>query len=276
LNDLKGKVAFVTGAARGQGRNHAIRLAESGAGIIAVDINGPVETVPYEGSTPDDFARTLELIEEHGGKVVGRQADVRDLEKLRAVVEEGVAELGGLDIVIANAGIASTGSVRDLSEEYWRTTIDINLTGVWNTVSASLPHLTAGGNIVLVGSVASFVGIPNVVHYSTAKHGLIGMMRTLAAELGPENIRVNTVCPTNVDTDMILNPHLMRLFMPEVESPTREDAEQEGSAHRALNAIPVPWIEADDVSNAILFLVSDNARYITGVALPVDAGWLIK
>jgi len=166
-----------------------------------------------------------------------------------------------------------------MSNEMWHDMIDINLTGVWHTVHASLPHMKAdgtGGSIVLVGSTASYKGIGTLVHYVSAKHGIVGMTKTLAAELGPERIRVNAVCPTNVDTPMVDNEFIMRLFMPDLEHPTRADAEQPDSPYVAANSIPVPWIDVDDVTNAILFLVSDEARYITGVALPVDAGFLLK
>ena len=166
-----------------------------------------------------------------------------------------------------------------MSDQTFKDVIDINLLGVWHTVHASLPHLKAdgtGGAIVLTGSVASFKGIPNLVHYVAAKHGLVGMAKTLAAELGPERIRVNVVCPGNVDTEMVVNQATLGIFMPELEHPTRADAEKPGSAYYGANVIPIPWLEVDDITNAILFLVSDEARYITGVALPVDAGYLLK
>ncbi len=279
MSSLEGKVAFITGAARGQGRNHAVRLAERGVDIIALDINRSIDTVPYAGPSPADLAETVRQVEALDRRIVAREADVRDLAAVRAIVDEGVAELGRLDIVVANAGVASTSPAREMSEQMWREMIDINLHGPWHAVTSALPHLKAdgsGGAIVLIGSVASFEGLPNLVHYNAAKHGVLGIMRTLANELGPESIRVNAVCPTNVATDMVINEHIMKLFMPELERPTREDAEKPDSAYRALNAIPVPWIEVDDVTNAILFLVSDEARYVTGVALPVDAGFLVK
>jgi len=278
-SSFDGKVAFITGAARGQGRNHAVRLAERGVDIIALDINHSLETVPYEGPTADDLAETVKQVEAEGRRIVAREGDTRDLDTVRGVVDEGVAELGRLDIVIPNAGIASVAAAREMSPETWQEMIDINLNGSWHTVTASLPHLKSdgsGGSIVMIGSVASYLGLPNLAHYNAAKHAIHGIVKTLAVELGPERIRVNAVCPGNVATEMVINEFIMKLFMPDLERPTRADAEAEGSAYREANSIPVPWIEVDDVTNAILFLCSDEARYITGVALPVDAGFIVK
>ena len=279
MSGLEGKVAFVTGAARGQGRNHAVRLAEQGVDIIALDINDSIPTVAYDGPTDEDLAETVRQVEALDRRIHAEKGDVRDLESVRACVDRGVAELGRLDIVIANAGIASIAPVREMSDEMWREMIDINLNGVWHTVNTSLPHMKAdgtGGSIVLIGSVASYKGMANLVHYVAAKHAVVGMTKSLATELGPEYIRVNAVCPTNVDTPMVQNEFIMKLFMPDLEHPTREDAEKPDSAYRAANAIPVPWIDADDVTNAILFLVSDEARFITGTAIPIDAGFLLQ
>lgn len=276
----EGQVAFITGAARGMGRNHAVRLAERGADIIALDINRSISTVPYPGPDDEDLAETVRLVEATGRRIVAREADVRDAEAVKAVVDEGVAELGGrLDIIVPNAGIASVAATGDMTTKIWDDMIGINLSGVWYAVAAGLPHMRAGGRggcIVLIGSVASFKGIPNLVHYVAAKHGVVGMAKTLAAELGPEHIRVNALCPTNVDTDMVQNEFIRKLFLPEIESPTREDCEQPDSAYVLANAIPVPWIDAQDVTNALLFLVSDAARYVTGTAIPIDAGFLLK
>ena len=279
MGRFDGKVAFITGAARGQGRNHALRLAERGADIIALDNNASIGTVAYAGAGDEDLEETIRLVEATGRRIVARKADVRDVDAVRAAVDEGVEQLGRLDIVIPNAGIASIAPAREMSNQMWHDMIDINLTGVWHTVHASLPHMKSdgtGGSIVLVGSTASYKGIGTLVHYVSAKHGIVGMTKTLAAELGPERIRVNAVCPTNVDTPMVDNEFIMRLFMPDLEHPTRADAERPDSPYVAANTIPVPWIDVDDVTNAILFLISDEARYITGVALPVDAGYLLK
>jgi (+)-trans-carveol dehydrogenase len=273
---LEGKVAFITGAARGQGRNHAVRLAERGVDIIALDINRSIDTVPYAGPTPEDLAETVRQVEALDRRIIATEADVRDRDAVKKVVDEGVAELGRLDIVLPNAGIASVSSARDMDFQKWDDMIDINLNGPWNAISASLPYLKSGACIVATGSVASLKAVPNLTHYVAAKHGVMGIVKTMAIELGPENIRVNAVLPTNVGTDMVQNEFIMKLFMPDLEVPTIADAEAEGSAYREANVIPIPWIEVDDVTNAILFLVSDEARYITGVGLPVDAGFTIK
>jgi (+)-trans-carveol dehydrogenase len=269
---LQGKVAFITGAARGQGRSHAVTLAAAGADIIAVDICSQLDTVDYPLGTAADLAMTVRQVEALDRRIVARQADVRDTESLRAAVNAGVRELGRLDIVAANAGILSSGSLDRLSERAWRDMIDINLTGVWRTTKVAIPHLLAGGrggSIILTSSVAGLKSYPNVAHYVAAKHGVVGLMRTLAVELAPHGIRVNTVNPTQVDTDMIQNDLMYRLFVPDEENPTRE---QFAAASRATALLPVDWIESVDVSNALLFLASDAARYITGVALPIDAG----
>jgi SDR family mycofactocin-dependent oxidoreductase len=279
MDELEGKVAFITGAARGQGANHALRLAEQGVDIIAVDVNASLPTVPYPGPGPDELASVAEQVRSLGRRCFTRQVDVRDADAVRSAVDDGVAELGRLDIVVPNAGIASIASVTEMTHEQWHTMIDINLNGAWHAVSAALPHVRAGGRggaIVLIGSTASLTVLPGLAHYTAAKHAIIGVSRTLALELGPERIRVNAICPGNVDTPMVVNEQIMRLFMPELEAPTRADAERPDSAYVQGNVIPVPWIDVDDVTNALLFLVSDRARYITGVALPVDAGFLLK
>ena len=271
---VEGKVAFITGAARGQGRSHAIRLAEEGADIIAVDLCQQVDSVPYAMSTPDDLAQTVKEVESLDRRIVATQADVRDLGALQRAVADGVAELGRLDIVAANAGIFSF-TTEELGEQMWRDMIDINLTGVWHTAKACVPHLVEGGrggSIVMTSSTAGLKGFPNFAHYVAAKHGVVGLMRTLAIELAPHMIRVNSVHPTSVNTDMIQNDATYRLFAPDLPHPTRE---QVGERFGAMNALPIDWVEARDISNAVLFLASDEARYITGVTLPVDAGMLV-
>ncbi|MQA03783.1 MAG: mycofactocin-coupled SDR family oxidoreductase [Streptosporangiales bacterium] len=276
MGRVEGKVAFITGAARGQGRSHAVRLAEEGADIIAVDICAQVDSVPYAMSTPDDLAQTVKEVEALDRRIIATQADVRDFGALQAAVDDGVAQLGRLDIVSANAGINSLGPADELAEQTWQDMIDINLTGVWHACKAATPHLVAGdngGSIVITSSAAGLMAHPNVAHYTSAKHGLIGLMKTLALELAPKSIRVNAICPTTVGTEMILNEPTYRLFRPDLESPTVDDAVE---AFMTLNALPVKWVEARDISNALLFLASDEARYITGVALPVDAGCVIK
>jgi len=279
MGTLEGQVALISGAARGQGRNHAVRLAERGVDIITFDVTESLETVPYGGATEADLEETVRLVEAQGRRIVARKADVRDLDAVRAVVDEGVGELGRLDIVIPNAGIASFAQAREMADQMWKEMIDINLNGVWHTIHSALPHLKAdgtGGSIVLIGSVASFKGIQNLVHYVACKHALVGMTKALAAELGPERIRVNLIAPGNVDTPMVVNEATMSLILPEIEHPTREDAEREGSPFYDTQALPTAWLEAQDITNAILFLVSDEARFLTGAAIPVDAGYLLK
>ncbi|HTF11439.1 MAG TPA: mycofactocin-coupled SDR family oxidoreductase [Asanoa sp.] len=276
MGRVEGKVAFITGAARGQGRSHALRLAEEGADIIAVDLCGQVDSVPYPMSTPDDLAETVKAVEALDRRIVAMQADVRDYAALKRAVDEGVAQLGRLDIVSANAGISSVGRADELSEQTWRDMIDTNLTGVWHTAKAAIPALKsggAGGSMVLTSSAAGLMAMENIGHYVSAKHGVIGLMRTLALELAPHSIRVNAICPTTVDTPMIQNDATYRLFRPDLDNPTVDDAAE---SFLTLNALPIRWVEARDISNALLFLASDEARYITGVALPVDAGTLIK
>jgi SDR family mycofactocin-dependent oxidoreductase len=272
---VEGKVAFITGAARGQGRSHALRLAEEGADIIAVDI---CEPVPYEVSSPaskDDLAETVAQVEALGRRIVASAVDVRDFDGLKAAVDDGVAQLGRLDIVSANAGVVGTPTATEsLPEDEWRTMLDINLTGVWHAVKATIPTLKAsgdGGAIILTSSVAGLRGYANMAHYVSAKHGVVGLTRTLALELAPDKIRVNSVHPTQVDTDMIHNQPIYDLFAGQSEATRDEFAE----AASRLQALPVPWVESVDISNAVLFLASDEARYITGSALVVDAGSLL-
>jgi SDR family mycofactocin-dependent oxidoreductase len=274
---VAGKVAFITGAARGQGRSHAIRLAQEGADIIAVDICEDVPGIPYPGPTEADLAETAKQVEALDRRIVATKADVRDYPALKAAVDDGVAQLGRLDIVSANAGIgASPVKAWEMDDSTWQTMVDINLTGVWHAAKAAIPHLIEGGNggsIILTSSAAGLQAYENIAHYVSAKHGVVGLMRTLALELAPYMIRVNSIHPTQVDTDMIQNEATYRLFRPDLEHPTREDF---ASASQSVNALPIPWVEPVDISNAVLFLASDEGRYITGVTLPVDAGTVIK
>ncbi|MEU2349684.1 mycofactocin-coupled SDR family oxidoreductase [Modestobacter sp. NPDC049651] len=274
---VEGKVAFITGAARSQGRSHALRLAQEGADIIAVDIAGPVESIGmYPPATEEDLAETVRQVEALDRRIVATKADVRDTAALQAALDDGVAQLGRLDIVLANAGVFEIQPALELTDDAWREMIDINLTGVWNTCKVALPRLVEqgeGGAIVLTSSTAGLKGTPNTIHYTAAKHGVVGIMRTLANEFAQHSIRVNSVHPTSVDTVMIQNEKTWGLFQPDNPNPTRESAEP---VFRSINALPVPWVEPVDISNAILFLVSDEARYITGVTLPVDAGYTVK
>ena len=277
MGRVEGKVAFITGAARGQGRSHAILLAQEGADIIAIDVCEDAPGVPYAGATEEDLAETVRQVEALDRRIVATKADVRDFGALKAAVDEGVAQLGRLDIVSANAGIgASPFLAEELSEDIWTDMINVNLSGVWRTAKAAIPHLKAGGrggSIILTSSALGLIGMQNFAHYVSAKHGVVGLMRTLALELAEYSIRVNSIHPTNVDTPMIMHEAYMKLFRPDLENPTREDF---AVGAQTLNALPIPWVESIDISNALLFLASDEARYITGVTLPVDAGAVIK
>jgi SDR family mycofactocin-dependent oxidoreductase len=274
---VEGKVAFITGAARGQGRSHAVRLAQEGADIIAVDICTDVRGLPYAGATEADLAETVKEVEALDRRIVAVPADVRDYGALKSALDDGVAQLGRLDIVSANAGIGSSPhQAAELEDQTWQDMVDVNLTGVWHTAKAAIPHLIEGGrggSIVLTSSAAGLMAYPNIAHYVSAKHGVVGLMKTLALELAPHFIRVNSIHPTQVDTPMIQNEATWRLFRPDLDHPTRADFEP---ASQAMNVLPIPWVEPVDISNAVLFLASDEARYITGVPLPVDAGCLIK
>jgi SDR family mycofactocin-dependent oxidoreductase len=272
---VEGKVAVVTGAGRGQGRSHAVRLAEEGADIIAIDICAPVETVTYPMATEADLAETARLVEEHDRRVVTAVADVRDYERLQAVIDDGRAQLGGLDIVVANAGIASYAAGHEITEDAWTEMIDIDLKGVWHTIKACVPHLVGqnSGSIIVCASAAGVIGPPGLAHYVAAKHGAIGLVRAFANELAANMIRVNAVCPTQVDTPMIMHDEIFKMFRPDLEAPVKEDIVEQSTR---MNLIPVPWVDVRDVSHAVLFLASDEARYITGTALPIDAGIVTK
>ncbi|VEG55953.1 oxidoreductase, SDR family [Mycolicibacterium aurum] len=275
---VEGKVAFITGAARGQGRSHAIRLAQEGADIIAVDVCGPIsENSQIAPSTPDDLAETADLIKGLDRRVVTAEVDVRDYAALAAAVDGGVEQLGRLDIVVANAGIGNGGQTLDkTSEADWDDMIGVNLSGVWKSVKAAVPHLLSGGrggSIILTSSVGGLKAYPHTGHYIAAKHGVIGLMRTFAVELGQHSVRVNAVCPTNVNTPMFMNDGTMKLFRPDLAEPGPEDLKV---AAQFMHVLPVGWVEPADISNAVLFLASDEARYITGVPLPVDAGSMLK
>jgi SDR family mycofactocin-dependent oxidoreductase len=274
---FEGKVAFVSGAARGQGRSHAVRLAEEGADIIAVDICGPIDNLAYPHSTPEDLAETVELVKAQNRRIVAAEVDVRDYDVLKALVDSGVEQLGRLDIIVANAGVGTDGrKLHKIRENVWQDMIDINLSGVWHTVKAGVPHILSGGrggSIVLTSSVGGRKAYPNTGHYIAAKHGVIGLMRAFAVELGQDMIRVNAVLPSQVSTTMVMNDSTFRLFRPDLPNPGPDDF---APISQMMHTLPVPWVDAIDISNAVLFLASDESRYITGVSLPVDAGALLK
>ncbi|ELR85429.1 MULTISPECIES: mycofactocin-coupled SDR family oxidoreductase [Mycobacterium] len=269
---LEGKVALITGAARGIGRAQAVRFAQEGADIVALDVCGPIDTVLVPHSTPDDLDTTASLAREAGGRVHTEIVDVRDLAGMQAATDRGAARFGGLDVVCATAGITSRGMAVELDENAWRTMLDVNLTGVWHTCRAGAPHLIArgAGSVILTSSIAGLRGLVGVAHYTAAKHGVVGLMRSLANELAPHHVRVNCVNPTNVDTPMIQNDVVSSAFRPDLDRPpTRAEF---ADAARSMNMLAVPWIDPVDVANAALFLASDEARYITAITLPVDAG----
>jgi SDR family mycofactocin-dependent oxidoreductase len=265
---VAGKVAFITGAARGQGRSHAIRLAEEGADIIAVDICEDIASVGYGLATEADLAETVKAVEALDRRIFARKADVRDASALKAAVDAGVAELGKLDIVSANAGICTVQTWDEVTPAVWQDTLDTNLTGVWNTMVVAAPHLIAngGGSIICTSSTAGIKGLPFLAPYVAAKHGVVGIARSMANELAQHKIRVNTVHPTGVQTPMVAglggldailgrDPQLGPIFM---------------------NTLPIEIVEPVDISNAVLFLASDEARYVTGLEFTVDAGNTIR
>ncbi len=274
---VDGKVAFITGAARGQGRSHAVRLAEEGADIIAVDICRGFEDSPAPAATPEDLAETADMVKNLDRRIVTAEVDVRDFDALAAAVDSGVEQLGRLDIVVANAGIGTTGvKLHKMREASWEETMDVNLGGVWKTVKAAVPHLLAGGrggSVIITSSVGGLKAYPQVGHYVTAKHGVVGLMRTFAVELGQHSIRVNTIHPTHVCSPLLMNEATYRLFRPDLENPGPDDL---APICQSFHFLPIPWVEPVDISNAVLFLASDEARYITGVTFPVDAGSMLK
>jgi SDR family mycofactocin-dependent oxidoreductase len=275
VGSLDGKVALVTGAARGMGRSHALRLAEEGASIIAVDICGPIEAVSYPLSTVADLEETRRLVQEQHGRIVTRVADVRDFGALSDAIDYGISELGPLDIVVANAGIWAVSAEqphdRARREAVWRDTLDVNLTGVWHTLEATIPGMVdrgAGGSLILINSTAglraSTAGDLSLTAYSAAKHALVGLMRGYAKDLAPHMIRVNSIHPTGVPTGMNLND-VVAAFI----------ATTSGVSDAMDNAMPIPMVDPIDISNAVIYLAADSGRYITGVTLSVDAGFNI-
>jgi (+)-trans-carveol dehydrogenase len=276
MSGLAGKVALVTGGARGQGRSHAVRFAQEGADVVVCDACADIDAVGYALPTLADLEETARLVEQEDRRVIARQVDVRDGAALTALVDKVRTEFGRLDIIAANAGIAAYGGALDIAEEDFREVVDINLTGVWQTVRTAVPLMIEGGRggaVVLTSSAAGAIGLPGLVHYVAAKHGVVGMAKALANEFGQHQIRGNAVLPGTVGTEMAANDATYRLFRPDLEHPTVEDCDE---IMRGLNLLPIRWLEAIDISNAVVWLCSDQARYITGVSLPVDAGYITK
>jgi SDR family mycofactocin-dependent oxidoreductase len=280
MGRVEGKVAFVTGAARGQGRSHALRLAEEGADIIAVDICEDIPTNLYALSSADDLAETARLVEKFDRRVVTVVADVRERAQVAAAMEQGIAQLGKLDIVVANAGICPMGGEPKL--QAWVDAVDTDFIGVVNAVHAALPHLSEGASIIATGSAAAFMtgqGIaapgqdPGGAGYSYAKRMVAEFIHEVARNVAPRMIRANAVHPTNCNTNMLNSDPMYKAFRPDLENPTREDALP---AFPAQNALPIPYVEPVDISNAVVFLASDESRYVTGLQLRVDAGSYLK
>ncbi len=275
MGRLENKVAFVTGAARGQGRSHCVRMAEEGADIIAIDACERMPGVFYSWPTFADLEETAHQVQALGRRIVFAKADVRDDAALKGVVDRGVAEFGRLDIVSAQAGIGHMPMLaHEIPTELWKAVIDVTLTGSWNAAKVVVPHMIAGGRggaIVITSSGASLRGVPNIADYVAAKHAIVGLVRTLALELGPYCIRVTNLAPTNTGTPMLLNQDTYNLFRPDkAPNATHQDFVE---AAKTMHALPIPYVEAIDVSNALVFLASDEARYVTGITLPVDAGF---
>lgn len=275
---LDGKVVFVTGAARGQGRSHAVRLAEEGAEIVAVDICKQIDSNLYPLATPEDLDGTARAVEATGRRIIARQADVRDRDSLRSVVEEGIREFGRLDVVVANAGICPMGVGNPMD---FVDATDVDLIGVMNTVAVSLPHLPDGASIVITGSTAGLMdGTTDTgtmgaggAGYAWAKKTLVGYTEQMALHLASRMIRVNAIHPTNCNTHLIHNEELYKVFRPDLEAPTREDVIP---AFTYFQAMPIPYVEPVDISNAVLFFASEESRYVTGQQLRVDAGSLLR
>jgi SDR family mycofactocin-dependent oxidoreductase len=257
MGRFEGQVAMVTGAARGQGRSHAVRFAAEGADVVLLDLPGDVRlaTVPYPTGGEDDLAETVRLVEDQGRRAVACLADV----------------LGRIDVLAANAGICTFHPISGMPADVWQEMIDVNLNGVFHAVRAVVPHMVqrGSGRIVATSSMAGRAGWENLSHYAAAKWGLIGFVKSVAAELAPHGITANVVCPSSVNTTMMHNDASYRLFRPDLENPTREDALP---AFASVNVIPVPYVEPDDVSDSVLFLASDEARYVTGATLSPSTG----
>lgn len=270
MGALDGKVAVITGGARGQGRSHAVRLAREGADIVVCDLEAPIATVPYQLSTPGDLEETARLVEKEGRRCLFLVADVRDTAAMTEVADRAMSEFGRIDILLANAGILSLSDwTWELTDEQWDDMIDVNLTGVFKACRAVVPHILSGqrgGSIVITSSIAGLKGVAGCTHYTAAKHGIVGLMRVLARELAPSSIRVNTLHPTGVDSPMSNNDFFPRWL---------DEHKDLGDAMR-FNLMPVDAMPMSDVSDAVAWLVSDQAKWVTGVALPIDAGFLLK
>lgn len=269
--ELTDKIALVTGAARGQGRSHAVALANEGADVVAIDIAADIDSIPYALGTKEELEETAQLVEQTGRRVVTYVADVRQLADLQACVQSAIAELGDIDIVVANAGVMAAGKTDPADQQVYRDIVETNLFGVWNTLVATVPSMIRkgrGGSIILTSSTQGLAGRGGdgsaaAFAYAASKHGIVGLMRSAAHAYATHNIRVNTVHPTGVATPMVINDHTVRFFQEDPDAATK----------LATNLLPIPLVEVQDVTNAVIWLASDKARYVTGVTLPVDAGF---
>lgn len=276
---VEGKVAFITGAARGQGRSHAVQLAREGADIIAIDICADIESNLYPLATVADLERTAELVRAEGKRIITCKADVRERSELAAALAEGLAEFGRIDIVVANAGICPLG--KDVPPQAFMDVVAVNLNGVINTVEVTLPHLESGASIICTGSIGGLMkggtdnpqNGPGGAGYTHAKRGVARFVHDLAQVMAPHSIRVNAVHPTNCNTDMFHSPPMYKIFRTDLENPTREDAER---VYSRMQPMPIGFVEPEDISFAVLYLASDEARYVTGMQLKVDGGALLR
>lgn len=276
MGKLDGKVALITGGARGQGRSHALTLAREGASIVICDVCEQLPTVSMPMPNEADMAETVRMVEDLDRRCVAIKADVRDTAAMQAFADLAMSEFGRIDILCANAGIATFAPAHEMSDELWDEMIAVNLTGVWKSCRAVIPHMIAGGrggSIIITSSTAGLKGFANLAHYASAKHGVVGLMRVLAIELAQHSIRVNSVHPTTVNTPMVINQDTITLFAGGNPNATLEDVKP---TFVAMNLMPQPWVEVEDISNAVLFLASDDSRFVTGVTLPVDLGFMIK
>ncbi|OLT12434.1 3-ketoacyl-ACP reductase [Pseudonocardia sp. CNS-139] len=273
MGKFDGRVALVTGAARGQGRSHAVQLAREGADLVLVDAPGPVGSVPYPLGTEDELAETAALVEKEDRRAVVVAADVRHADRMRAAADTAIGEFGRLDIAVVNAGIVTYHQLADMPDQAWQDMIDVNLTGAANTVRAVLPHMIERryGRIVVTSSQAGRRGVPNLAHYCAAKWGLIGLVKTVALETAPHlGITCNAITPGGVDTPMMRHDEVYRTFVPELDAPTVADMEER---LRQMNPQPITWIEPTDITHAVLFLAAEESRYITGSVIDVAAGF---
>jgi len=272
MGKLDGKVALITGGARGQGRSHAVTFAREGADIVVCDLVSQIQTVPYAMSVPADLDETVKLVEEQDRRCLALQADVRDTAQVTSVVERAIAELGKIDILIANAGIVAPVPLVEITDEAWSDMVETDLTGVFKSIRAVAPHMIErrSGRIIATSSMVGKTGVPKLSHYVAAKWGVIGLVKSAALEFGEYGITVNAVCPTNVDTPMIQNQAMYSLFAPDVQNPTRDDVMP---GFTSINALPVPWVQVQDISEGMLYLAAESGRYITGETLTIAAGW---